>query len=116
MDRWLNILGQELRYLLPPRSVREHAHATDLVERRRFIDAYPFFWSFVIGTTQSDGSLAAVQALHTAFTSDTVAYSTVQQWVTAELTELLADICGYISVEHGRTESALEGHFERYQD
>jgi hypothetical protein len=42
MDRWLNILGQELRYLLPPRSVREHARATDLVERDRFIDAFPF--------------------------------------------------------------------------
>jgi putative transposase len=116
MDQWLNILGQELRYLLPPRSVREHARATDLVERDRFIDAFPFFWSFTVGTTQPNGSLAAVQDLYKAFTSDSVAYSSVQQWVTAELTELLADICGYISVELGRTESALEGRFERFRD
>jgi putative transposase len=116
MDRWLNILGQELRYLLPPRSVREHARATDLVERNRHIDAFAFFWSFTIGTTQSNGSLAAVQDLYKAFTSDSVAYSSVQQWVTPDLTELLTDICGYISVELGRTESALEGRFERFRD
>jgi putative transposase len=116
MDRWLNILGQELRYLLPPRSVREHARATDLVERNRHVDAFAFFWSFTIGTTQSDGSLAAVQDLYKAFTSDSVAYSSVQQWVTPDLTELLTDICGYISVELGRTESALEGRFERFRD
>jgi IS4 transposase len=116
MDRWLNILGQELRYLLPPRSVREHARATDLVERHRFIDAFPFFWSFAVGTTQSDGSLAAVQDLYKAFTNDSVAYSSVQQWVTADLTELLTDICGHISVELGQTESALEGRFERFRD
>jgi putative transposase len=116
MDRWLNILGQELRYLLPPRSVREHARATDLVERNRHVDAFAFFWSFTIGTTQSNGSLAAVQDLYKAFTSDSVAYSSVQQWVTPNLTELLTDICGYISVELGRTESALEGRFERFRD
>ena len=116
MDQWLNILGQELRYLLPPRSVREHARATDLVERNRFIDAFPFFWSFVVGTTQSNGSLAAAQDLYKAFTSDFVAYSSVQQWVTAELTELLTNICGYISVELGQTESALEGRFECFRD
>src|SRR5699024_9482556 len=40
-----------LRYLLPLRSVREHARATDLVERNRHIDAFAFFWSFVVGTT-----------------------------------------------------------------
>jgi hypothetical protein len=96
--------------------VREHARATDLVERDRFIDAFPFFWSFVVGTTQSNGSLAAVQDLCKAFTSDSVPYSSVQQWVTAELTELLADVCGYIGVELGRTESALEAAFERFQD
>lgn len=94
MDQWLNILGQELRCLLPPRSVREHARATDLVERNRFIDAFPFFWSFVADTTQSNGSLAAVQDLYKAFTGDSVAYSSIQQWVTAEFTELLVDICG----------------------
>src|SRR5699024_6317607 len=116
MDRWLNILGQELRYLLPPRSVREHARATDLVERNRHVDAFAFFWSFTIGTTQSNGSLASVQDLYKAFTSDSVAYSSVQQWVTPDLTELLTDICGYISVELGRTESALEGRFERFRD
>ena len=116
MDRWLNILGQELRYLLPPRSVARACSRTDLVERDRFIDAFPFFWSFVVGTTQSNGSLAAVQDLCKAFTSDSVSYSSVQQWVTAELTELLADVCGYIGVELGRTESALEAAFERFQD
>lgn len=116
MDRWLHLFGQELRYLIPPRSVREHARATDLVERDRFIDAFPFFWSFTIGTTQSDGSLTAVQDLYTAFTDDSVAYLSIQQWVTADLTELLTDICGYVSVELGRTESALEGRFERFRD
>src|SRR5699024_904997 len=116
MDRWLHILGQELRYLLPPRSVREHARATDLIERDRFIDAFPFCWSFTFGTTQSNGSLAAVQGLCMAFTNDSVAYSSIQQWVTAELTELLADICGYSSVELGQTESSLEGRFERFRD
>jgi len=116
MDRWLHLLGQELRYLLPSRSVREHARATDLVERHRHIDAVPFFWSFLTGTTQSGGSLAAVQDLYKAFTADSVAYSSVQQWVTADLTELLTDICGYVSVELGRTESALEGRFDRFRD
>ena len=116
MDRWLHLLGQELRYLLPSRSVREHARATDLVERHRHIDAVPFFWSFLTGTTQSGGSLAAVQDLYKAFTADSVAYSSVQQWVTADLTEFLTDICGYVSVELGRTESALEGRFDRFRD
>jgi putative transposase len=36
--------------------------------------------------------------------------------VTDDLTELLTDICGHISVELGRTESALEGRFERFRD
>jgi hypothetical protein len=59
MDRWHNIRGQEPRYLLPPRSVRKPSRTTDLVERNRFIDAFPFFWSFAIGTTQSNGSLVS---------------------------------------------------------
>jgi hypothetical protein len=58
--------------------VRERARATDLVERNRFIDAFAFFWSFMVGTIQSNGSLAAVQDLYKAFTSDSVAYSSVQ--------------------------------------
>jgi len=116
MDRWLHLLGQELRYLLPSRSVREHARATDLVERHRHIDAVPFFWSFVIGTTQSGGSVAHVKDLYKAFTADSVAYSSIQQWITSDLTELLTDVFGYISVELGRTESALKGRFTRFRD
>lgn len=116
MDRWPNLLGQELRYLLPLRSVRKHARATNLVERNRFVDAFPFFWSFAIGTTQSDGSLAAFQDLYKAFTDDSTAYSSVQQWATTDLIKILTDICGYISVELGRTESALEGRFKRCRD
>jgi putative transposase len=116
MDRWLHILGQELQNLLPPESVREHACATDLVERNRHIDAVPFFWTFLIGTTQSNGSIAAVQDLYKAFTTDSVAYSSIQQWITADLTQLLTDVFGYTSVELGRTESALEGQFAHFRD
>lgn len=116
MDRWLHILCQELNNLFPPRSVREHTRATDLVERNQHIDPVPFLWTFLIGTTLFDGSVAAVQDLYKAFTGDDVAYSSVQQWITSELTELLTDIFGYISVELGRTESARGGRFARIWD
>ena len=85
-------------------SAREHTRATDLVERNRFIDTFPFFWSFAVGTTQSDGSLAAVQDLFQVFTSDSIAYSPVQQWMTPDFT----DICGHISGKHGRPNQALD--------
>jgi putative transposase len=116
MDRWLHLLGQELHHLLPPESVREHARATDLVKRNRHIDVVAFLWTFLIGTTQSGGSVAHVRDLYKAFTNDSVAYSSIQQWITPEFTKLLTDIFGYISVELGYTESALGGRFARFRD
>jgi IS4 transposase len=116
MDQWLHLICQELNNLVPPRSVREHARGTDLIERHRDIEATPFLWTFLIGTTQADGSVSAVRDLYKAFTGDDVAYSSIQQWITPELTDLLAGLVGYVSVELGRTESSLGGRYARFRD
>lgn len=116
MDRWLHLICQELNYLLPPRSVRDHGRATDLIERNRHIDAAPFLWTFLIGTTQADGSVSAVHDFYKTFTGDKVAYSSIQQWITPDLTDLLTDLLDYVSVELGRTESSLGGRFGRFRD
>lgn len=112
MDRWLHLICQELNSLIPPRSVRDHSRATDLIERDRHIDATPFLWTFLVGTAQSDGSVSAVHDLYKVFTGDDVAYSSIQQWITPELTDLV----GYVSVELGRTESSLGGRYSRFRD
>ena len=116
MDRWLHLICQELNYLLPPRSVRDHGRATDLIERNRHIDAAPFLWTFLIGTTQADGSVSAVHDFYKVFTGDKVAYSSIQQWITPELAHLLTDLTGYVSVELGRTEASLGGRYGRFRD
>ena len=115
MDRWLHLICQELNSLIPPRSVRDHGRATDLIERDRHIDATPFLWTF-FGTAQSDGSVRAVHDLYKVFTGDDVAYSSIQQWTAPELTDLLTDLVGYVSVELGRTESSLGGRYSRFRD
>ena len=92
MDRWLHLLCDELNNLIPPESVRDHSRATDLVERNRRIEPTPFLWSFLFGTTEADGSVSAVLDFYKAFTGDSVAYSSIQQWITPELTDLLIDL------------------------
>lgn len=115
MDRWLHPICQELNNLFPPRSVRDHGRATDLIERNRHIDVTPFLWTFLVGT-KANGSVSAVHDLYKVFTGDDVAYSSIQQWITPELTDLLVDLVDYVSVELGRTESALGGRYGRIQD
>lgn len=116
MDRWLHLICQELNTLIPPRSVRDHGRATDLIERHRDINPTPFLWTFLVGTTQADGSVSAVHDLYKVFTGDGVAYSSIQQWITSDLTDLLTDLVKYVSVELGRTESSLGGRFSRFRD
>ena len=89
---------------------------TDLIERRRDVEATPLLWTFLIGTTQADGSVSAVRVLYKAFTGDDVAYSSIQQWITPELTDPLACLVGYVSVELGRNESSLGGRYTRFRD
>lgn len=96
--------------------MRDHGRATDLIERNRHIDVAPFLWTFLGGTTQADGSVSAVRDLYKAFTGDDVAYSSIQQWITPDLTDLLTDLVDYVSVELGRTESSLGGRFGRFRD
>lgn len=115
MDRWLHHICQELNSLIPPRSVRDHSRATNLIERDRHINATPFLWTF-LAETHSDGSDSAVHVLYKDFTGDGVAYSPIQRWITPELTELLADLVGYVSVELRQTESSLGGRFSRIRD
>lgn len=51
--------------------------ATGLIERHRSIDAPPFLWTFLFGTTQDDGSVSAVHDLYKVFADDDVAYSSI---------------------------------------
>jgi IS4 transposase len=116
MDRWLHLICQELNSLIPPRPVRDHSRATGLIDRHRHIDPTPFLWTFLFGSTQDDGSVATVQDLYKVFTADDVAYSSIQQWITPELSDLLVDLIDYVSVELGRTESSLGGRYSRFRD
>lgn len=92
------------------------SRATDLIERHRDSEAAPFLWTFLVGATQTDGSVSGVRNLYKAFTGDDVAYSSIQQWITPELTEFLVDLVNYVSVELGRTESSLGGRYDRFRD
>jgi IS4 transposase len=116
MDRWLHLLCDELNNLIPPELVRDHSRATDLVERNRRIEPTPFLWSFLFGTTEADGSVSAVLDFYKAFTGDSVAYSSIQQWITPELIDFLIDLVSYVSVKLGATESSLGGRFSDFQD
>jgi IS4 transposase len=116
MDRWLHLICQELNSLVPPRPVRDHSRATGLIDRHRHIDPTPFLWTFLVGTAQDNGSVATVQDLYKVFTSDDIAYSSIQQWITPALIDLLADLVDYVSVELGRTESSLGGRYSRFRD
>jgi IS4 transposase len=116
MDRWLHLICRELNSLVPPQPVRDHCRATGLIERHRRIDAPPMLWTFLIGTTQHNGSVSAVRDLYKVFTGHDIAYSSIQQWITLELVELLVDLVDYVSVELGRTESSLGGRYGRFRD
>jgi putative transposase len=116
MDRWLYRIVREFRKLLPEEAVARTARATSLVERDREIESVPFFWSFLFGTTQPDGSVTKVQEFYKIFTDHDAAYSSIQQWITTELKSLLSDIFAHISSELGATEPALGGRFDRFRD
>lgn len=96
--------------------MRDHGRATDLIERNRRIDASPFLWTFLVGTIQANGSVTAVHDLYKAFTGGDVAYSSIQQWITDDLAELLLDLIGYVSAEFGRTGSSPGGRYGRFRD
>jgi IS4 transposase len=116
MDRWLHLICQELNNLIPPRPVRDHCRATGLLERHRHINPTPFLWTFLIGSSHPDGSVSAVHDFYKVFTGNDVAYSSIQQWITSDLTDLLVDLVNYVSVELGRTESSLDGRYSRFRD
>lgn len=116
MQRCLYRIVQVLRSALPAEAVARTARATGLVERARDIESVPFLWSFLFGTTQTDGSVAKVQDFYKTFTEHDAAYSSIQQWVTPELKQLLSEIIAHLSVELGRTEPALGGRFDRFSD
>ena len=117
MKRWLYRITQELQSILPPEAVARTARATDLVEREGGeIQSVPFFWSFVFGTTQPDGCVSQVQDFYRTFTRHAAAYSSIQQWITPELKELLAETVAHLSIELGSTEVGLGGRFDRFRD
>ena len=101
MDRLFHFICEELNNLIPPRSVRDHSRATDLIQRDRHIKATPFLGTFVFGTAQTNGSVSAVRDYYKTFTGDDVAYSSIQQWITPELADLLLNLVNYVSVEFG---------------
>jgi hypothetical protein len=116
MKRWLYRVAQSLRTALPGEAVARSARATDLVERRKDIGPVPFLWSFLFGTSQPDGSVTKVQNFYETFTDHEPAYSSIQQWITPELKQLLIEIFAHLSIELGATEPALGGRFERFRD
>jgi len=76
----------------------------------------PFFWNFLMGSTQPDGSVTKVQEFYEAFTHHDAAYSSIQQWITPDLKQLLLEIIAHLSIEVGATEPALGGRFDRFRD
>jgi putative transposase len=116
MKRWLYRIGQSLRTALPEEAVARTARATGLVQRGREIGSVPFLWSFLFGTTQPDGSVTKVRNFYEAFTDHDAAYSSIQQWVTPELKQLLSETFAHLSIELGATESSLGGRFDRFRD
>jgi hypothetical protein len=116
MDRWLYRITQSLRTALPEEAVARTARATGLVERSGAIDSVPFFWNFLIGATQPDGSVTKVNDLYETFTDHNAAYSSIQQWITPELKQLLRQTVAHLSVEVGVTDHDLGGRFDRFRD
>lgn len=116
MQRWLDRIVKGFRTVLPEEAVARTSRATGLVERNRVIGSVPFFWSFLLGTTQPDGSVTKVQDFYKTFTGHDAAYSSIQQWITPELKTLLTEIIAHLSVELGGTESSLGGRFDRFRD
>ena len=116
MKRWLYRITQSLRTALPEEAVARTARATGLVERSGAIDSVPFFWNFLIGATQPDGSVTKVNDLYETFTDHNAAYSSIQQWITPELKQLLRQTVAHLSVEVGVTDHDLGGRFDRFRD
>jgi len=116
MKRWTYRIAQSLRTPLPEEAVARSARATDLVKRQKDIGPVPLLWSFLFGTTQLDGSVTKVQNFYETFTGHEPAYSSIQQWITPELKQLLIEIFAHLSIELGATEPALGGRFERFRD
>ena len=116
MDRWIYRITQSLRTALPEEAVARTARATGLVERSGAIDSVPFFWNFLIGATQPDGSVTKVNDFYETFTDHNAAYSSIQQWVTPELKQLLLQTVAHLSVEVGVAEHDLSGRFGRFRD
>jgi len=116
MKRWLYRIGQSLRTAVPEEAVARTARATGLVQRDRDIESVPFLWSFLFGTTQPDGSVTKVRNFYEVFTDHEAAYSSIQQWITPELKQLLVELIAHLSVELGATEPSLGGRFDRFRD
>jgi IS4 transposase len=116
MKRWLYRIVQSLRTALPEEAVARTARATGLVERGRDIGSVPFLWSFLFGTTQPDGSVTKVRNFYDVFTDHDAAYSSIQQWITPGLKQMLCETFAHLSVELGATDSALGGRFGRFRD
>jgi hypothetical protein len=66
--------------------VARTARATGLVERSGDNDPAPFFWNFLVGITQSDGSVAKVNNLYETFTDHNATYSSIQDYFTIDAT------------------------------
>jgi predicted transcriptional regulator len=96
MDRLRHLICQELHKLIPPPSVRDHGRATGLIQRSRDIDPTPFLWTFLFGTTEPNGSASAVHDHYKTFTGTDVAYSSIQQWITPDLADLLIDLLDFV--------------------
>jgi putative transposase len=69
-----------------------------------------------MGSTQPNGSVTTVQEFYEAFTHHDAAYSSIQQWITHDLKQLLLEIIAHLSIEVGATEPALGGRFDRFRD
>jgi hypothetical protein len=78
MDRWVYRIAKEFRKVLLEEAVTRTARATSLIERKREIEPIPFFWSFLFGTTQPDGSVTKVQEFYKVITDHDAAYFSIQ--------------------------------------
>jgi hypothetical protein len=114
-----SVIEQRLTGVFPAERLRELAHTTGLVERRRKLDAAALFWALTLGfAVGEDRSLEAFRQSYLQFVGGELAltYPSFHGWFTASLTAFLREVLVYDLEDLSFSSDRLDGRFACFRD
>ena len=114
-----SVIEHRLTRAFPEKRLRELARKTELVERRRKLDAAALFWALTLGFAVEEGrSLEALRQSYLQFVGGdrTLTYASFHGWFEVSLTVFLREVLDHALNDLSQSTDRFDGRLDRFRD